>query len=159
MTVDCAYMGGGSVSYMRDKWAWLVRALGSRMGLGETFSAVSWPGPEEGCPIGTSAVDPWRLVSWAEEGLCAGSNSYGGGGEAEVCVRPVRTVTEGLGDSSLFSVCPRKVEAQPVPILCPGLLAWKLIGKEGVQGSRQWPLPFHHEEDQCCRVYSTRRSY
>lgn len=87
----------------------------------ETVSAVSWPGPEEGCPVRTIAVALWRLVGWAEEGLyvvgwaeeglCVGSNGCGVGGAAEVCERLVRTMTEGLGDSRLFSVCPRKIEA------------------------------------------------
>lgn len=77
----------------------------------ETISAVSWPGPEEGCPVRTIAVALWRLVGWAEEGLYVGSNGCGVGGAAEVCERLVRTMTEGLSDSRLFSVCPRKIEA------------------------------------------------
>lgn len=47
------------------------------MGLEKTVSSVSWPGPEEGCPVRTIAVALWRLVGWAEEGLCVGSNGCG----------------------------------------------------------------------------------
>lgn len=70
---------------VRALWAGGLRVLGRRMGSEETFGVVlAWA--EEGCPIGTSAVDLWRLASGAEEGLCAGSCACGGGGEPEVCV-------------------------------------------------------------------------
>lgn len=42
------------------------------------------------------------LVAMAVDGV---------GGVAEVCERLVRTMTEGVGDSKLFSVYPRKIEA------------------------------------------------
>lgn len=65
-------------------------------------------GPVE---VGGWAEEGLYVVGWAEEGLCVGSNGCGVGGVAEVCDRLVRTMTEGLSDSRLFSVCPRKIEA------------------------------------------------
>lgn len=64
---------------------------------------------------------------------------------AAQCFQLVMTGLPGGGVGPRLLSLLRHIQAQSETFLCPVPLAWKLIGKEEVWGSREYPLAFHHE--------------